>query len=572
MSTTLDCDDTAAAVDDASMRHGTDAPPPVASRFVGGGRTAWTVAAIVAALLVAIPVVMLASSILSPSGDVWAQQWRTRLPGELRDTALLLVGVAVGTIALGSGLAWLVSAYRFPGSRQFGWMLILPLAMPSYILGFLTLSTVGQTGPVQDWWRARFGADAWFPNVESLGGAIVTFTLVLYPYVYLLARAALRDQASGAYQAARTLGATRAEASRRIVFPLVRPAIAAGAAIVAMETLTDFATVSYFRVDTVSVGVFQIWRGSYDRDAASEIATLVLAFALLAIGLERVARGRARFSQSSGSGAGIEAIRLRGARALLATGTCLALIIAAFAGPVARLAYWAVREQRSDRGTPQLEQYPEYLRNSLQLVLFTVVVCITIAVVLANAQRFGRPRLTALATRITAMGYAVPGPVVAIGVILAVVGFDQLLARIGLELPGAAKTGSLLILVYAYAVRFLAPGLTAIESGMGQVSEEVTASARSLGATPVQIVRRIHVPLARSSLLAATVLVGVDALKELPVVLLLRPFGFDTLPVWVYNLASESRFEQAALPALSIIVVALLPVALLARGLERNES
>ncbi len=522
--------------------------------------------------MVAVPILMLASSILTPSGEVWSQQWSTRLPGELRDTAILLVGVAAGTTVLGAGLAWLVSAYRFPGSRQFGWMLILPLAMPSYILGFLTLSTVGRTGPVQDWWRDRFGIDAWFPDVESLGGAIVTFTLVLYPYVYLLARAALRDQASGAYQAARTLGATRSEASRRVVLPLVRPAIAAGVAVVMMETLTDFATVQYFGVDTVSVGVFRIWRGTYDRDAASQIATLVLAFALLAIGLERVARGRARFSQSGAAGAGIEPVRLRGGRAALATGACSAMVLAAFAGPVVRLVVWAVREQQSDRDTPLIDQYPQYLANSLQLVAFTVVACIGVAVVLANAQRFGRPRLTQWATRTTAMGYAVPGPVVAIGVILAVVGLDDLLGRIGLELPGAVRTGSLLILVYAYVVRFLAPGLTAVEAGMGQVSEEVTASARTLGAPPLETARRIHLPLSRSSLLAATVLVGVDALKELPIVLLLRPFGFDTLPVWVYNLASESRFQQAALPALSIIVVALLPVALLARRLDRTDT
>ncbi|MEP6300103.1 MAG: iron ABC transporter permease [Ilumatobacter sp.] len=541
------------------------------TRLAGGGQRGWTSVAVVAAIVVAVPVLMLASSILTPSGEVWSQQWRTRLPGELRDTAILLVGVAVGTVVLGAGLAWLVSASRSPGSRQFGWMLILPLAMPSYILGFLTLSSVGRTGPVQDWWRDRFGTDAWFPDVESLGGAIVTFTLVLYPYVYLLARAALRDQASGAYQAARTLGATRSEASRRIVLPLDRPAIAAGVAVVMMETLTDFATVQYFGVDTVSVGVFRIWRGTYDRDAASQIATLVLAFALLAIGLERVARGRARFSQTGATGAGIEPSRLRGGRAALATGACTAMVLAAFAGPVVRLVVWAVQEQQSERGTPLIDQYPEYLANSLQLVAFTVVACIGVAVVLANAQRFGRPRITQWATRVTAMGYAVPGPVVAIGVILAVVGLDELLGRAGLALPGAVRTGSLLILVYAYVVRFLAPGLTAVEAGMGQVSEEVTASARTLGAPPLETARRIHLPLSRSSLLAATVLVGVDALKELPIVLLLRPFGFDTLPVWVYNLASESRFQQAALPALSIIVVALLPVALLARRLDRTD-
>ena len=204
---------------------------------------------------------MLAASVLRPSGDVWRSSGRPASRASYGRPRCCSAASAIGTLVIGAGLAWLVSAYRFPGSRQLGWMLILPLAMPSYILGFLTLSTVGRTGPIQDWWRATFGRDAWFPDVESLGGAIASFTLVLYPYVYLLTRAALRDQAAGAYHAARTLGAGPGEAARRVVFPLVRPAIAAGGAVVMMETLTDFATVQYFGVDTVSVGVFRIWRG-----------------------------------------------------------------------------------------------------------------------------------------------------------------------------------------------------------------------------------------------------------------------------------------------------------------------
>ncbi len=532
------------------------------------GTTGWSVSALVAAVLVVVPVGMLAASVLTPSRDVWAQQWRTRLPGELVTTAGLLAGVAVGSVVLGAGLAWLVSAYRFPGSRAFGWMLILPFAMPSYILGFLTLSTLGRTGPVQDAWRAAFGRDAWFPAVESLGGAIVAFTLVLYPYVYLLARAALRDQAAGAYQAARTLGAGPSEAARRVVLPLVRPAIAAGGAVVMMETLTDFATVQYFGVDTVSVGVFRIWRGTYDRDAASEIATLVLAFALLAIGLERIARGRAKFGQSGGAAAGLDRRVLTGWRAAVATATCGGIVLAAFVGPVLQLAVWAIVEQTGDRGTPLLDQYPGYLWHSIQLMVVTVAICTAVALVVANARRFGGRRSTQLASRAIAVGYAVPGPVVGIGVLLAMVAVDRILGGIGLGLPGFVATGSLLVLVYAYTVRFLAPGLSAVESGIGQVPEEMTASARTLGAAPLETARRVHVPLARASLFTAAVLVGVDALKELPIVLLLRPFGFDTLPVWVYNLASESRYEQAALPALSIIVVALLPVFLLSRRLD----
>jgi iron(III) transport system permease protein len=508
--------------------------------------------------------------VLDPSRDVWAHQWRTRLPNELVSTAVLLVGTAFGSIVLGTGLAWLVSAYRFPGRRVLAWALILPLAMPSYILGFLTLSTVGRTGPIQDQWRAWFGRDAWFPTVESIGGAVITFTLVLYPYVYLLARAALRDQAAGAYQAARILGCGPTEAARRVVFPLLRPAIAAGAAIVMMETLTDFATVQYFGVDTVSVGVFRVWRGTYDRDAASELATLVLGFALLAIGLERIARRRARFGETGGTGGGIEPTKLRGPRALAATVVCALVVAAAFVGPVIRLAVWAIDEQRSGRGTPLLEQYPEYIFNSLQLVAITVVIVMTVAVALANALRFGDRRTTRTAARVTAFGYAVPGPVVGMGVLLAVVGADRVLERIGLGLPGVVATGSLAVLCYSYAIRFLAPGLSAVETGVGQISDEITASARTLGAAPMRVVRSVHMPLSRSAIVAGAILVGVDALKELPIVLLLRPFGFDTLPVWVYSLAAESRFQQAALPALSIIAVAVIPVALLSKHLEHH--
>lgn len=535
-------------------------------------RLSWPVGAWLAALAVVVPIGFLVVSIVDPSEDVWRQQWDTRLPGQLMSTAILLIGVSIGCLAIGVSLAWLTSAYRFPGSRWFGWLLVAPLAMPSYVLGFVTLSVVGFTGPVQGWWRDRFGVDAWFPPVRSLGGAIVVFSLVLYPYVYLLARAALRDQAGQAYQAARSLGAGPVEAARRIVLPLLRPAIAAGAAVVMMETLTDFATVQYFDVDTVSVGVFRIWRGSFDRDAASELATLVLVFALVVVGLERVVRGRARFTSAGGAGQGIVATRLRGARAAAAAGGCLLVLALSFAAPAVQLVVWAAAEARSDRGTPLVDRFVEFLGNSLLLGAVTAAICVAVALAVTNAARFGNRRSVGMAARLTAVGYAVPGPVVAIGVLLALVALDDALEAVGLDLPGVVATGSFVGLAYAYSVRFLAPGLNAIEAGLGQIPEEMTASARSLGHRPLAVAARIHTPLARTSILTAIVLVAIDALKELPIVLLLRPFGFDTLSVWTFNLASESRFQQAALPALAIIVFALVPVAVLSRRLVRDEA
>ncbi len=527
----------------------------------------WPVGALVVAGLVVAPIAFLAVSILDPNTEVWRQQWDTRLPGQLVETAVLLIGVAIGSLMVGGSLAWLVSAYRFPGSRLFGWLLVAPLAMPGYVLGFVTLSVFGFTGPIQGWWRATFGQDAWFPQVRSMGGAIVVLTLVLYPYVFLLTRAALADQAGAAYDVARSLGAGPVEAARRVALPLLRPAMAGGMAVVMMETLTDFATVQYFGVDTVSVGVFRIWRGTFDRDSASEFATLVLVVALLIIGLERLLRGRARFGHAAGRGAGLTPTKLHGRRSWAATGFCALILLAALGAPVAQLVVWAVGEATGPRGTPLVDRFLEFLANSATLAVLTAGVCVVVAVMVANASRFSQARSTGLAARLTAVGYAVPGPVVAIGVVLALVALDGVLEAVGLGLPGVVATGSLLGLVYAYSIRFLAPGLQAVEAGLVQVGEEMTASARSLGQRPTQIVRRIHLPLGRTSVLTAAVLVGVDALKELPIVLLLRPIGFDTLSVWTFNLASESRFEQAALPAIAIIAVAMVPVAILSRRL-----
>jgi iron(III) transport system permease protein len=542
------------------------------SRLRRFGRPGWVAGPVLVAALAIAPIAMLATSVLRPNTEVWRQQWQTRLPDQIVTTLVLTIGVVTASVALGVGLAWLVGAHRFPGRGVVSWALVLPLAMPSYILGFVTTAVFGVAGPVQTWWRDQFGRDAWFPEVRSLPGAIITLTLTLYPYVYLLARTALRDQAATAALVARTLGASRGEVTRRVVIPMLRPAIAAGAAIVAMETLTDFATVQYFNQETVTVGVFRIWRGTYDRDAASEIATLVLVLALFAIGFERILRGRARFGESAGEATRVDPLPLRGWRAGAATAAATAVITLAFLAPVARLVTWAVAEQRSARGTPMVARYGEFLGNSLRLTAVTIAVCLVASVGVANARRFTPTRVVGVANRVSIVGYAVPGPVVAMGVVLALVGLDDLLERVGADLPGFAATGSFIALAYAYAIRFLAPGMTTVEAGIAQVPTEVTDSAQSLGAGPLGVVRRIHLPLARTSVLAAAILVGVDALKELPIAYLLRPVGFDTLPVWVYDLASESRFEQAALPALTIIAVALVPVAMLSRHLDRSAA
>jgi iron(III) transport system permease protein len=481
-------------------------------------------------------------------------------------TLVLLAGVGVGTLVVGGGLAWLVTAYRFPLRDALVWLLVLPLAMPAYILGFVFLSVFDVAGPVQGAVRALFGPDAWVPEVRSLPGAVVVLTLTLYPYVFLLARSALVEQAAGTFDAARTLGAGRGRTLRTVLLPLARPSLAAGLALVMMETLTDFATVQYFNVQTVSVGVYLVWKGSYDFHSATQLSVLVLLFAVAVLAGERLMRGRARFHQKGGRGRGIEPSPLAGGRAWLATSACLLVLGAGFVLPVLQLLAWGLGhalENPDQLGDPR---FAEYVLNSLVVAALVAAACIVAALVIGHALRLGGGRVIRSAAQVTTFGYAVPGAVVGLGVLLSFALLDRLLEAAGV--PGGTGlqvTGSVLGILYAYAVRFLAPAYQAVDASFAKVSPSMTMSAMSLGARPWRILTRIHLPLVRSGVAVAAVLVLVDAVKELPVVLFLRPFGFTTVSVWVYELARENFWEKAALPALVIVALAVVPVFFLLR-------
>jgi iron(III) transport system permease protein len=544
-----------------------DAPESVARLTppTRGSRHGWDAAVVGIAVLVVLPVALVAVSILTPSTGVWALLWRTELPSMLLTTVALLVAVVCCTLVLGTGLAWLVGRYRFPGQRWFSWLLVLPLAVPAYVLGFVYLGLLDHPGPVQSAMRGWFGDDAWFPEVRSFPMAVIVLSLASYPYVYLLARAAVSEQTAGTYEAARVLGQGPLQAAVRVVLPLARPSLAAGAALVAMETLTDFATIQYFNVRTVSVAVYQVWNGMYDRVAATEVASLVLLFAVAVIGLERAARGRSRFSQQGGA-RGIEPVQLTGRRATAATAVCAAVVALGFAGPVLQLCVWAIAAATRDDGYSVGPSYAGYLVNSVLIAGVAAVVCAAIAVLLASATRLGEGGTGARRlARLTTVGYAVPGPVVAIGVLAILAAADSALDALGSSLGGLLVTGTVAGLVYAYAVRFLALAYNSVDASLDKVSPSLTSVALTLGSMPSGVVRRVHLPLMRSGVGVALVLVAVEALKELPIVLMLRPFGFETLAIWVYQLASESRWELAALPALTIVVVAVLPVTLLVR-------
>jgi iron(III) transport system permease protein len=515
---------------------------------VGSWTTAATVSAV--AIAVAIPVLVIVWSIVQPSTEVWEELWATRLPGMIRDTATLLAAVLFGTLVLGTSLAWLVTAYQFPGRRLLGWLLVTPLAIPGYVLGFVWLDT----------FQEPLGAR----GVRSIWLCALVLTITLYPYVYLFARAAFREQSQRAIDVARSLGCSRSKAFWRVVLPMARPSLAGGAALVGMEVLTDVGTVRLFNVSTIADGVLRVWFGTGNRNAAAELAVLLIGIAIVLIAMERLARGRARFTQS-GSRVGLHVERLHGARAMAASTIGWAMFTVAVALPVYRLITWALEARRTDQTATVAGDLGFHLMSSLRVAAIATVSCLALGVLLVaglNRRRAGGSLLARLAT----LGYAVPGPVVAIGVLVTLAAID----RTGWLPDGWLLVGSFVGLIYALVVRFLAVAYQGIESSVGKVSPSVVASARTLGAGRFRVATRIELPLAGAGIIAASVLVAIDTLKELPITLLLRPFGTETLPIWVWQATSESLWVQAAVPSLAIVAVGMVLVAVLLWTLERG--
>ncbi|WP_258804393.1 ABC transporter permease [Pseudarthrobacter sp. NS4] len=539
-------------------------------RTAGPGRPAWTALVVVVAAVVAMPVLAVVLDGLGSLGNTAPPR---NLAGMVFTTLVLMLGVAAGSLLVGGGLAWLVTAYRFPLRNIFVWLLVLPLAVPAYILGFVFLSVFDVSGPVQSALRTVFGADIWVPEVRSLPGAVLVMSLSLYPYVYLLARTALTEHASGTYDAARTLGAGRGRALRRVLLPLARPSLAAGMALVMMETLTDFATVQYFNVQTVSVGVYLVWKGTFNFHAATQLAVLVLLFAVAVLAGERLLRGRARYHRQGGRGQGLQPQRLDGGRGWGATALCAAAVSTGFLIPVFQLVGWAVGGAAKNPGFLADPRFGEYVVNTLLVAAATAAACVFLSVAVGQGVRLSGGRLVSSAAQVTTFGYAVPGAVVGIGVLISFAALDNALEAAGV--PGGTGllvTGSVLGILYAYVIRFLAPAYQAVDASFAKIPLTLTSSALSLGAAPWRVLARVHVPLARSGIAVALMLVAIDAVKELPIVLLLRPFGFTTASVWVYELARENFWEKASLPALVIVAAAVLPVLVLVRQARAVET
>ncbi len=536
-------------------------------RLVESGNLGWSVAALVLSLIALAPVIAIAAIALRPSGDTWPHLIANVLPGAVQRTLGLMAGVGALSLAIGTGTAWLVTMYRFPGRRLLQWLLLLPLAMPTYIIAYTYLEMLDYSGSLQTFLRAAFGwhsaREYWFPDIRSLGGAILVMSAVLYPYVYITARASFLAQSVCVLEVSRTLGRSALQTFWQVALPLARPALAAGVALALMETLNDIGAVEFFGVRTLTVAVYDTWLDRNSLAGAAQLACVMLIFvAALLIG-ERLLRAKRRFHHTTGRYRDLPEDELPGFRGALASASCALPVLLGFVLPGAVLVGDAYAHVRAGLAP----EFWEAAANSLMLAAAAAALAVTFAVVLAYARRQTRSELIQAASVVPAISYAVPGTVLAIGLLIPLAGLDNkvdsaMRALFGVS-TGLVLSGTAFAIVLAYTIRFLAASLGAVEAGLSKVSRNVDAAARTLGATVSKTLFRVHLPLLRPALGAAALLVFVDSMKELPATLLLRPFNFDTLSTQVFTLVSLYRYEEAGLSALTIVAVSLAPVLVL---------
>lgn len=490
-------------------------------------------------------------------------------------TLKLVVIVALGTAALGAGAAWLVTMTRFPGAKAFEIALALPMAFPAYVMGYAYTDFLDHPGPVQTALRNITGwgpRDYWFPEIRSTEGAALMLILVLYPYVYLLARAAFLQQSATAFLAARALGRGPWSAFYRVSLPMARPAIAGGVLLAVMETIADYGTVSYFAVQTFATGIYTSWFTMADRAAAAQLALCLLAFALLLAILERIQRGKARHHAAGKRFERLPPMPLTGLRKWGAFVLCAIPVFFGFILPVIRLGLMGLDSEQS----LFTARYWEFTRNTILLAGTAALLTVLGAILISFRKRLWPGQLSRWSAHVARIGYAVPGGVIAVGLLVPFAALDNTLdawmrATFGLS-TGLLFTGSIWLLVVAYLVRFMAAALNAYDSGLGTIHPNTDAVARTLGKQPFEMLARVHVPILRPSVLTALLIVFVDTMKELPATLIMRPFNFDTLAVQAHRLAADERLEGAAVPSLVLVAVGLLPVILVCRNLGARET
>ena len=537
------------------------------------GLSGWTAATLIIAALVALPVLAVVSRVFVPTDGVWQHLVETVLAEYVLNTIRLIAAVGAGTLVIGVGTAWLVTMCRFPGSRILEWALLLPMAVPAYVMAYVYTDLLQFVGPIQTALREAFHwtrHDYWFPDVRTLEGAAAMMTLVLYPYVYLLSRAAFLEQSVCVLEVSHTLGRGPWRSFFTVALPLARPGIVAGLALVLMEVLADFGTVQYFAVNTFVTGIYRTWFAMGQPVAAGQLAAALMGFVLVLILMERWSRRQARYHHTTTRYRRLPKHRLTGWRAAAALAACGLPLLLGFVLPAGLLVRMALVAGDAAFG-------PVFLTlaaNSFTLAAAAAVLAVGLALVLAYGQRLHPTPLLKGAVRVAAMGYAIPGSVIAVGVLIPFARIDNavdsfLRHSFGVS-SGLLLSGTVAAVLFAYLVRFLAVSFNTIEASLGKIRPTMDFASRVLGQTAGRTLVRVHAPIMWGSLLTAGLLVFVDVMKELPATMIVRPFNFDTLAVRVYTLASDERLAEASTAALAIVAVGIVPVILLSLSISRS--
>ena len=528
----------------------------------------WRLIPFLVAALVLIPIGTILSSFFAPTSDIWQHLVETTLLSLIINTFWLALGVVSGTTLLGVSLAWLTAVCEFPGRKLFSWALLLPLAVPAYVTAFVVLGLFDFTGPVQSAFRSWLGPDAWFPEVRGRMGVITVMVLAFYPYVYLLARNAFLTQGKRSLEASQSLGLNRTQGFFRVALPMARPWIAGGVMLALMETLADFGTVAVFNYDTFTTAIYKAWFGMFSLPAASQLASLLLVIVFALIVMEQQIRIRMRYAEVKQS-ARVDRIALTGWRSATATALASGTLFFAFLLPIGQLVIWAANSLVQDLDS----RYLGFLWHSLLLSTLAALLTCTVALLLVYATRRHPDAATRNAVRIATLGYALPGTVLAVGMFVPLASLDNWIGEVTLQLfqieTGLMIQGTIAIMLLAYLTRFLAVSHSPIDSAMQRITSSIDEASMSMGINGWMMLRRVHLPILKSGIFTAGALVFVDVMKEMPITLMTRPFGWDTLSVRIFEMTSEGAWEQAALPAVALVISGLIPIILFMRQTEK---
>ena len=529
----------------------------------------WRYIPVIVAILVLIPVGTVMLSFLSPAGEIWQHLVETTLSRLLLNSFWLALGVATFSAVLGVSLAWFTAVYDFPGRKIFSWGLLLPLAFPAYVLAFVTLGLFDFTGPVQTSLRSWFGAELfWFPNIRSRMGVIIVMTLAFYPYVYLLARNAFLTQGKRSLEAAQSLGLNSAQGFFKVALPMARPWIASGVMLVLMETLADFGTVAVFNYDTFTTAIYKAWFSMFSLSAASQLASLLIIIIFVLIVIEQKFRSRIRYAETKQSSR-MAPIILTGWKSWAVAGLASATLFFAFLLPITQLFIWAIDSFAEEFN----QRYLGFLWHSLTLSGLSALLICVISTLMIYSVRRHPDMVSRIAVRIATIGYALPGVVLAVGIYIPLAWVDNWFSQMAMQLfsieTGFLFQGTFVVMLIAYMTRFMAIGYNPIDSAMQRVTFSIDEASMGLGVSGWGMLQKVHLPILKGGIFTAATLVFVDVMKEMPITLMTRPFGWDTLSVRIFEMTSEGEWEQAALPAVVLVLTGLIPIIMLTRQAEK---